>query len=120
MDAQREALNLVKVFSATMARDRDRLGERVTAWIQEHPAARAGPRARWIELAQAKTIATSTPQMAKERSRTLQRIPVSWRARVPGANRAAKERNRPSDDLPDPLRRLSRTSRTTAAPSRTG
>ena len=39
MDAQREALNLVKVFSATMARDRDRLGERVTAWIQEHPGA---------------------------------------------------------------------------------
>ena len=39
MDSQREALNLVKVFSATMARDRDRLGERVTAWIQEHPGA---------------------------------------------------------------------------------
>ena len=27
----------LKVFSATKARDRDVLGERVTAWIREHP-----------------------------------------------------------------------------------
>lgn len=27
----------VKTFSATMARDRESLGERVTAWIQSHP-----------------------------------------------------------------------------------
>ena len=27
----------IKVFSATKARDRDVLGERVTAWIREHP-----------------------------------------------------------------------------------
>lgn len=26
----------VKVFSATMQRDRDSLGERVTAWIEQH------------------------------------------------------------------------------------
>jgi hypothetical protein len=28
--------NGVKVFSATMAKDRERLGERITEWIQEH------------------------------------------------------------------------------------
>jgi hypothetical protein len=27
----------VKVFSATMAQERDRLGERITEWIREHP-----------------------------------------------------------------------------------
>ena len=37
MDSQREVVNLVKVFSVTKAGDRDRLGERVTAWIQERP-----------------------------------------------------------------------------------
>jgi hypothetical protein len=37
MDSQREAVNLVKVFSVTKARERDQLGERVTAWIQERP-----------------------------------------------------------------------------------
>lgn len=30
----------LKVFSATMARDRDTLGERVTAWIRGTPEAR--------------------------------------------------------------------------------
>lgn len=28
----------VKVFSVTMARDRDRVGERVTQWMRENPA----------------------------------------------------------------------------------
>ena len=31
------AFNGVKVFSATMFADRDRLGETVTRWFQEHP-----------------------------------------------------------------------------------
>jgi hypothetical protein len=30
-------INLVKVFSVTKARDRQDLGERITAWIQENP-----------------------------------------------------------------------------------
>lgn len=29
--------NGVKVFSATMLQDRERLGERVTDWIRSHP-----------------------------------------------------------------------------------
>ena len=29
--------NGVKVFSATMAQERDQLGERITSWIREHP-----------------------------------------------------------------------------------
>ena len=29
--------NGVKVFSATMAPDRDHLGEKVTAWLKAHP-----------------------------------------------------------------------------------
>lgn len=29
--------NGVKVFSATMAQERDQLGEKVSAWIAEHP-----------------------------------------------------------------------------------
>jgi hypothetical protein len=33
-------ISLVKVFSATKARDRDTLGERVTAWIQANPQVR--------------------------------------------------------------------------------
>ncbi|MCB9557417.1 MAG: hypothetical protein H6707_15020 [Deltaproteobacteria bacterium] len=28
----------VKVFSATMAQERDRLGDRITSWIRENPA----------------------------------------------------------------------------------
>jgi hypothetical protein len=30
-------VNLVKVFSVTKARERQDLGERVTAWIQQNP-----------------------------------------------------------------------------------
>jgi hypothetical protein len=30
-------INLIKVFSVTKARDRDQLGERVTAWIAANP-----------------------------------------------------------------------------------
>lgn len=30
-------INLVKVFSVTRARERDELGERVTAWIKANP-----------------------------------------------------------------------------------
>ena len=29
--------NGVKVFSATMVSDRDKLGERITAWMRKHP-----------------------------------------------------------------------------------
>ena len=29
--------NGVKVFSATMARDREQLGERVSDWVRRHP-----------------------------------------------------------------------------------
>jgi len=32
--------NGVKVFSATMAQERENLGEKVTAWIKEHPHCR--------------------------------------------------------------------------------
>ena len=31
--------NGVKVFSATMAQERDHLGEKVTAWLRENPRA---------------------------------------------------------------------------------
>ena len=31
-------LSGVKVFSATMQHDRDRLGDTITAWLSEHPA----------------------------------------------------------------------------------
>jgi hypothetical protein len=30
--------NGVKVFSATMAQERDQLGEKVSAWLADHPA----------------------------------------------------------------------------------
>jgi hypothetical protein len=30
-------ITLVKVFSVTRARERDELGERVTAWIEDNP-----------------------------------------------------------------------------------
>jgi hypothetical protein len=30
-------ISLIKVFSVTKARDRDELGQRVTAWIEAHP-----------------------------------------------------------------------------------
>lgn len=29
--------NGVKIFSATMAQERDRLGDRITEWIRQHP-----------------------------------------------------------------------------------
>ena len=32
-----KAFNGVKVFSATMAQERDHLGERITDWIKDHP-----------------------------------------------------------------------------------
>lgn len=31
-------INVVKVFTATKARDRDELGEKVTAWLRANPA----------------------------------------------------------------------------------
>ncbi len=34
---KRNQFNGVKVFSATMAQERDRLGDRITEWIREHP-----------------------------------------------------------------------------------
>ena len=33
---KKNTFNGVKIFSATMAQDRDRLGERITDWIREH------------------------------------------------------------------------------------
>lgn len=39
-DGTPEAVNLVKVFSVTKAKDRDALGDRVTAWIRQHAEAR--------------------------------------------------------------------------------
>jgi hypothetical protein len=38
--AEKHVFNGVKVFSATMAPDRDQLGEKVTAWMREHPHVR--------------------------------------------------------------------------------
>jgi hypothetical protein len=35
--AKKNRFNGVKIFSATMAQERDRLGERITEWIREHP-----------------------------------------------------------------------------------
>jgi len=35
--AQRNRFNGVKIFSATMAQERDRLGDRITEWMREHP-----------------------------------------------------------------------------------
>ena len=32
--------NGVKVFSATMAQERDQLGEKVSAWLADHPSCR--------------------------------------------------------------------------------
>ena len=32
-----QPLSGVKVFSATMQHDRDRLGETITAWLKDHP-----------------------------------------------------------------------------------
>jgi hypothetical protein len=35
-ELERVRFNGVKVFSATMAQERDRLGERLTAWLREN------------------------------------------------------------------------------------
>lgn len=37
--ATNEGFNGCKVFSATKAMDREALGEKVTAWLREHPRA---------------------------------------------------------------------------------
>lgn len=34
--------NVVKVFSATRARDRESIGERVTSWLRDHPGVTIG------------------------------------------------------------------------------
>jgi putative lipoic acid-binding regulatory protein len=34
---KRAGISMVKVFSATKAKDRDELGDRVTAWLRAHP-----------------------------------------------------------------------------------
>ena len=36
-DESKNRFNGVKIFSATMAQERDRLGERITDWLREHP-----------------------------------------------------------------------------------
>jgi hypothetical protein len=36
-DGDRLAFNAVKIFSATMAPDREHLGDKVTAWLRDHP-----------------------------------------------------------------------------------
>ncbi len=33
---EKNRFNHVKVFSATMAQDRDQLGEKITAWLAQH------------------------------------------------------------------------------------
>lgn len=35
--AKKNRFNGVKIFSATMAQERDRLGERITEWVRERP-----------------------------------------------------------------------------------
>ena len=37
MDKKSIGFNGVKIFSATMAQDRDRLGDRITEWLRAHP-----------------------------------------------------------------------------------
>lgn len=34
---KKNTFNGVKIFSATMAQERDRLGDRITDWIREYP-----------------------------------------------------------------------------------
>ena len=36
-DSSKNRFNGVKVFSATMAQERDRLGDRITDWLRENP-----------------------------------------------------------------------------------
>ena len=38
--ADKNRFNVVKVFSATMAQEREHLGEKVTAWLAAHPSAK--------------------------------------------------------------------------------
>jgi hypothetical protein len=37
IEGEKRPFNAVKVFSATMAPERDSLGEKVTAWLRAHP-----------------------------------------------------------------------------------
>jgi hypothetical protein len=37
-DGETKQFNGVKVFSATMAPERDNLGEKITHWLREHPS----------------------------------------------------------------------------------
>jgi hypothetical protein len=39
LDGEKRPFNGVKVFSATMAPDRDNLGEKVTNWLRKNPNA---------------------------------------------------------------------------------
>lgn len=39
-DKPQNRFNGVKVFSATMAQERDQLGEKITAWLRDHPSVR--------------------------------------------------------------------------------
>jgi hypothetical protein len=36
-EKRQNRFNGVKIFSATMAQERDRLGDRITAWLRENP-----------------------------------------------------------------------------------
>jgi hypothetical protein len=36
-DGEAKPFNGVKVFSATMAPERDNLGDKITAWLRDHP-----------------------------------------------------------------------------------
>ena len=47
-----DRIELVKVFSVTKARERDALGERVTAWLEAHPEFRLAPDGRRAHLGQ--------------------------------------------------------------------
>lgn len=40
IDKEQRRFNGVKVFAATMANERERLGDRVSDWIQTHPEAK--------------------------------------------------------------------------------
>lgn len=40
MDGEKRPFNSVKVFSATMAPERDNLGDKVTNWLKAHPNAK--------------------------------------------------------------------------------
>ena len=39
LEGEMKLFNAVKVFSATMAPERDALGDKVTAWLRAHPNA---------------------------------------------------------------------------------